>query len=254
MGVKTRAHLLQPVGARWACGFRLKGTLRSCSMKSGLLLGAALLATVASSGCGPNVNSLPATAGPTTISPLLLPFRTPQISGQWGGNVTLTGIAGGAGAARSAGALQCAGREFSAAIGESNDHTLDILQADITRPAITARLRSAGTGLACSYTGNLGANNTLSLDATAGATCVAPRLFLRCSEIIIDEDGEEVTVEEVVQLELVGSTISATYDTAGVNVTAIRGTAAHTYNIYSDDNDPLGGLVANHSFDGLFRR
>ena len=223
-------------------------------MKSGLLLGAALVVTVASSGCGPNVNSLPPTVGPTTISPLLVPFRTPQIAGLWGGPVTLTGIAGGAGAARSAGALQCAGREFSAVIGESNDHTLEILQADITRPAITARLRSAGTGLACSYTGNLGTNNSLSLDATAGETCVAPRLLLRCSEIVIDEDGEEEVIEQVVQMELIGSTISATYDTAGVNITAIRGTAAHTYNIYSDTNEPLGGLVANHAFDPLFRR
>ena len=223
-------------------------------MKSGLLLGAALVVTVASSGCGPNVNSLPPTVGPTTIAPLLVPFVTPRISGLYGGPVTLTGIAGGAAVARTAGALQCAGREFSAVIGEANDNTLEIVQADITRPAITARLRSAGTGLACGYTGNLGSSNTISLDATPGPTCVAPRLILRCSEIVIDEDGETEVVEEVVQLELVGSSISATYDLAGVNVTAIRGTAAHTYNVYSADNHPVGGLIANHSFDPLFRR
>jgi hypothetical protein len=141
-------------------------------------------------------------------------------------------------------------------MGESNDHTLEIQQADMTKPAITARLRSAGTGLACSYTGNLGANNTLSLDASQGAaaTCFVPRLNFRCSETVVDEDGEEVVVEEVVLLELVGSTITATYDVAGINVTAIRGTAAHTYNVYTGSNDPLGAMVANHSFDGLFRR
>src|SRR5687768_12156460 len=119
-------------------------------MKSGLLLGAALLVTVASSGCGPNVNSLPPRVGPTTISPLLAPFRTLQISGSYGGEVALIGISGGTGAARTAGVLQCAVREFTAVMGESNDHTLEIAQADVTKSAITARLRSAGTGLACS--------------------------------------------------------------------------------------------------------
>jgi hypothetical protein len=211
-------------------------------MKSGLVLGAALLATVAGFGCGPNLTATPApSTGPSTISPLL----APRISGLWGGTLTLTGIAGGTGPARSAGALQCAGREFSNVIGESTDHTLSISQDPASVTAITGRLASGGTGLACSYSGHIGVNKGLSL---AADTCAAPVLFLRCSEIINDQ-----LFEEVVQMELVGSSITGTYE-GDVNITAIRGTAAHTYNLRSADGDPLGGLIANHTIPGLVRR
>lgn len=215
-------------------------------MKSGLVLGAALIAAVAGLGCGPNLTGNPTPpGGPSTLEPLLAPFRAPQISGTWGGPVTLESVAGGAGPARSAGALQCAGRDISQVVGESNDHTLTIAQADISSSAITARLRSVGTGLACTYSGALGAGNSFTLDAE---TCAAPLLVLRCSEIIND-----VLIEEVVQLELVGSTITATYQ-GDVNVTAIQGTAAHSYNVRDASGDPLGGLVTNHSFPVMLRR
>lgn len=211
-------------------------------MKSGLVLGAALFAAVAGIGCGPNLTATPPLpGGPSTISPLL----APRIGGLWGGALTLTGIAGGTGPARSAGALQCAGREFSNVIGESNDHTLTITQDDLTSSAITARLRSAGTGLACSYSGALGTNKSFALDAP---TCAAPLLVMRCSEIIDDQ-----LVEEVVQLELVSSSISGTYQ-GDVNVTAIQGTVAHTFNVRDASGDPLGGLVVNHSFPLMLPR
>jgi hypothetical protein len=209
-------------------------------MKSGLVLGTAVLAAVTGVGCGPNLTAMPTPpSGPSTISTVL----APRIGGLWGGPVTLTGIAGGTGPARTAGALQCAGRELSNVIGESNDHILAISHQDPASTAITARLTSAGTGLACSYSGHIGANNTFVLDASS---CDAPPLKLRCSEIIDDE-----LVEQVVTLNLVGSSITGTYDGI-VDVTALHGTAAHTYNV--DAGDGGSGLVANHSFPVMVRR
>lgn len=222
-------------------------------MKSGLVLGAALIAAVAGLGCGPNLTANPTPpSGPSTISPLL----APRISGLWGGTLTLTGIAGGTGPARDAGAQACAGREFSAVIGESNYHTLVISHTDPTSTEITARLTSGGppdgsqpptgTGLACSYRGHLGVNNNFVLDASS---CDAPALTFRCSEVIDDR-----VVERVVNLNLVGSSITGSYDGI-VNVTGLRGTASHTYNVGTTEGDSQDqGLVANHTFSLLVRR
>jgi len=202
-------------------------------MKSRVALHAGLLAMVMlSAACGENLTSAPAAGptGPTTLSPLLLP----KVDGLWGGEMTLTGLAGGTGPARNAGAHACVGAAFDAVVGESNNHSLSIAQ---TGTSLSARLTSAGTGLACTYTGRIGSNGALVLDASA---CDATSLLLRCP------DGE------VLNLELVGSTITATLD-APVNVTSISGTAAHTYNVTGDGGHEQG-LVANHSFTSLTRR
>lgn len=193
-----------------------------------------LTLVVMAAGCGPNLTSAPpGPTGPTSLSPLLLP----KLDGVWGGDLTLVGIAGGTGPARNAGTLACVGQAFNAVIGESNSHNLSITQ---TGTALTARLASAGTGLACTYSGRIGSNGTLALDA---ATCDAPELALRC------QVGDTV---EILTLELVGSSITATTD-APVSVTNLTGTAAHTYNV-SDGRGLIGGLVANHSFARLTRR
>jgi hypothetical protein len=186
--------------------------------------------------CGENLTSTAtAPTGPTTLSPLLLP----QLGGLWGGPVTLTGIAGGTGPARDAGAIECVGAAFNAVVGETHDNSLSIEQ---TSTSLTARLTSAGTGLACTYTGRVGSNGVLVLDASS---CEAPELIIRCHP---DANG----VIRVRRMQLVGSSITATID-APVNVTTVSGTAAHTYNIISEDGD-IGGLVANHTFPGLTRR
>jgi hypothetical protein len=187
-------------------------------------------------GCGDKITTTPvAPTGPTTLSPLLLP----RVDGLWGGPVVLTGIAGGTGAARNAGAIACVGEAFNAVIGETNDNTLSIIQNGAN---VTAVLASAGTGLTCAYTGRISNNgtniedptpNTLSLTAS---TCAAPGLTFRCP------NGEVHT------LQIVGSTITAVTN-APVNVSAIIGTAAHTYNVPGQ-----GALVANHEFTAFTRR
>ena len=183
---------------------------------------------IAAVGCGPNLTAVPPgpTTGPTTLAPLLLP----QLDGVWGGDMTLTGIAGGTGPARNAGALACVGAAFSNVVGETNSNSLSIKQ---TGTDLTARLTSAGTGLACTYEGRVGANGSIVLDA---ASCDAASLLLRCP------------TGEVLTLQIVGSSITATTD-APVNVTSLTGTAAHTYNVSGQS-----GLVANHSFTGMTRR
>ena len=203
--------------------------LHSIALHIGMFAVAAIAA-----GCGPNLTSTPAgPTGPTTLSPLLLP----RLDGVWGGDLTLTGIAGGTGPARTAGALACVGAAFGVVIGESNRHNLSIAQAGT---ALTARLTSAGTGLACTYGGRVGSGGTVVLDASA---CATTPLVFRCPN------------GEVLELEFVSSSITATID-APVRVTSLAGTAAHTYNVNAR---PPGitqeqGLVVNHSFSSMTRR
>ena len=187
---------------------------------------------IAAAGCGPNLTAVPPgpATGPTTLEPLLLP----RLDGVWGGNMMLTGIAEGTGPARDAGSRACAGAAFDLVVGELNFHSLSIKQDGTS---LTARLTSAGTGLACTYEGRVGSNGGLVLDAS---TCDATSLVFRCP------DGQEV------DLAIVGSSITATID-APVRVTSITGTAAHTYNVTGGGGQGQG-LVANHSFTAMTRR
>jgi hypothetical protein len=188
--------------------------------------------------CGENLFNPPtAPTGPSSLSEVLLP----RVDGVWAGGFTLTGVAGGTGPARTAGALECVGAAYDAVVRQSNEHRLTMTRKG---SEVTARLVSVDTGLACDYRGSVGANGSLVLDAPK---CEAPTLMLRCHA---DPNG----VELVRELELVGSSITATLD-APTNVTAISGVAAHTYNITDPNNDlAVGALVANHSFVNLTRR
>lgn len=187
--------------------------------------------------CGENVSSVP--TGPTGPPSLSLSLQ-PRIEGVWGGPITLTSVAAGTGPGRAAGAFECVGAAFDAIVGETIDHSLSITR---TSTGVTAKLVSAGTGLACSYSGLIGSSNTLILNASS---CDAPELFLRCPP---DINGNVV----VRRLDLVGSSITATFDPP-VNVTSITGTAAHTYNLIDEEGKGVGTLVANHSFTNLRRR
>src|SRR5687768_2742147 len=121
------------------------------SMTSRAALLAGLFASVmATASCGKSPNATPATpAGPSSISDLLLP----RLGGLWGGDLTLTEVAGGTGAARNAGAFECVGAAFDDVIGEVNYNSLSITQ---TGSDLTAKLVSAGTGLTCTYEGKIG--------------------------------------------------------------------------------------------------
>ena len=192
----------------------------------------------AAAGCGENQFNPPsAPAGPSSLSDVLLP----RVDGLWAGRFTLTGVAGGTGPSRTAGALECVGAAYDAVVTQSNEHRLTLTR---TGTELTARLVSSDTGLACEYKGTVGINGGIVLDAPK---CEAPTLLLRCQR---DPNG----VERVRELELVGSSITATLN-APTNVTEISGVAAHTYNV-TDPNtgEAIGALVANHSFVNLTRR
>lgn len=197
-------------------------------MKIRVNLCAGVLALAATAmGCGPNLTAVPPgpSTGPTTLAPLLLP----QLDGVWGGEMILTEIAGGTGPARTAGSQACGGDAFINVLGEANFNSLSI---DQDGTALTARLSSAGTGLACTYTGRVGSNGIITLDSNSCSSS----LSLLCA------NG---TVEN---LTFVSSTITANID-APVRVTSIdNGRVAFTYNLEGQ------GLVAHHSFTSLTRR
>jgi hypothetical protein len=203
-------------------------------MTSRAALFAGLLASaVATASCGESVNAVPVTpVGPSSLSDLLLP----RLNGLWGGDLTLVDIAGGTGAARNAGALACVGAAFAGVVGEVNYNSLAITQSGTD---LTAKLVSESTGLACTYKGTIGSGTNLVMQAEA---CTPKTLTILCHP-------DPVTgVQEVRELDLVGSSLTASFDDP-INVTQIRGTAAHTYNIKDE-----GALVAKHSFTNLTRR
>ena len=183
-------------------------------------------AAILASGCGPNLTAVPpGPTGPTTLAPLFLP----QLDGVWGGEMTLTLIEGGTGPAVTAGVHACGGIAFGNVMGETNFNSLSITQ---TGTELEARLGSAGTGLACTYTGRVGSNGTLALISDSCSSA----LRLLCPNGTLEE------------LEFVSSTITATVD-APVRVTSIdNGRVAFTYNLNGQ------GLVAHHSFSSLTRR
>jgi hypothetical protein len=193
---------------------------------------AVITATAACSGT-------PTTPSPTFV-PTLAPLLIPRVAGLWGGTMTLNPVTGGTGVVPSAGLLDCVGDTFNRVIGQANEVTLEITQDG---RALEAKLRSSSTGLACTYTGTVGVEGTIALDAVS---CGEPadQLIVAC----VDNDG----TGGVRTMDFVGSTLTASVapsvnDT--VNVTAIvNGTAAYTYNLPGE-----GGFVANQSFT-LVRR
>jgi hypothetical protein len=202
-------------------------------MTSRAALFAGLFASVmATASCGTSPNSIPATpAGPSSISDLLLP----RLGGLWGGDLRFNGVSGGGTAiARDAGLVACAGAAFDAVTGEVNGHSLSITQSGTD---VTAKLVSSTTGLACTYEGRVGSDNNLALHA---GSCQPSTFTLLCP----NPNGRPFEVD----MALAGSSITATFD-APVNVTTIRGTAAHTYVVPGE-----GSLVVNQSFTNFTRR
>jgi hypothetical protein len=202
-------------------------------MNSRAALFAGLFASVmATTSCGENPNQTPVTpVGPSSLSQLLLP----RLSGNWGGEFRLDSVAGGTGPARTAGLPECTGVSFDRVVGERNNNTLSITQSGSD---LTAKLVSAGTGLACQYTGSIGSGNTFVLHAEK---CTEEDLVIMCT------DGQSRVMR------LVGSSLTASFDDH-INPTSISGTAAHTYNVLNPNEAPVNGLVANHSFQSLTRR
>src|SRR5688572_1392798 len=130
---------------------------------------AVLAALVAVAACGPTPTT-PTAPTVSTFAPLFLP----RVGGLWDGTLTFTNVSGGTGIVRTAGSMECVGSTFAAHLGQANDSRLQITQDGLD---VKGRLTSSETGLACSYTGTIGSNGGMVLDAVA---CAELPLIIRC--------------------------------------------------------------------------
>lgn len=185
-------------------------------MKSVFVLAAAILAAAGSLGCGES----PAPAAPATS-----PFVT-RFSGLWSGGMTLTTVTGG----------ECVGPELraQALTGSVDQSTITITQDDSD---VTAVIRSATTGLTCSYAGN-GSALTYALTATS---CNGAQILYQCA------NGAARVLEQV------GSTMTGTV--AGGSTS---GTVTTSYNVFADSTleiirRPIAGLTLQHQFTAVRR-
>jgi hypothetical protein len=121
---------------------------------------------------------------------------------------------------------------MASSVGVVDTRTLAMLQDGTD---LSATVTSAETGLGCQYTGRV-ALNTLALNATSCSAGDPVFIAVQCA------NGNSR------QLQLVGSTITATV--AGGVVT---GTLAETFNVLSPDDDPIAGLVINHTISATRR-
>jgi hypothetical protein len=200
-------------------------------MNSRAALVAGLFASVmATVSCGENINQTPVSpVGPSSLSNLLLP----RLAGNWGGDLTLSGVTGGTGPGVNVGATWCDGAEFARKIGvEKNEYTLVITQSDND---LTAKMVSASNGLACEYTGRIGTESTFVLHSEQ---CTQKTLAFMCSN------------NESRSFDLVGASVTASFDDP-INPKVISGKAAYTYN---SNSNPSAALVVTQSFQSLTRR
>jgi hypothetical protein len=184
------------------------------SMKSALVLVASVLAAAGSVACG----ETPSPAAPSTS-----PFVT-QFSGLWSGGLQLSRVTGG----------ECVGPELAAQSAALDQGTITITQDDSD---VSAIIRSATTGLTCSYQGN-GSAFTYSLSAT---TCNGALILHQCT------NGNARV------LEFVGSTMTGT-----VAAGTTSGTVTTTYNVFSEHTSeairrPIAGLTVQHQFSAVRR-
>src|SRR5688572_9153328 len=205
----------------------------SGQMNSRAALFAGLFAAVmATTSCGEDVFSTPAApTGPSSLADLLLP----RLGGNWGGELTLNGVAGGTGPAVNAGSTWCEGAAFARVLGERNEYTLSITQSGND---LTAKMISASNGLACEYTGRIGSEQTFVLHSEE---CTQKALNLMCSD------------NQSRSFSLVGSSVTASFDDP-INPRVISGRAAYTYNVEPNSNGQAAALVATQSFQSLTRR
>ena len=198
-------------------------------MSRAALIAGLFASLMATASCNTDPTEPPPT-GPSSLSDQLLP----RLDGLWGGDLTLTSVSGGTGSVKNAGAPSCVNSAFDDIIGETVDHRLSITHSGTK---LTAKLVSAGTGLACTYEGQIGSGNSFVLHTTV---CTPLTLAIGCF-------GTPPAT-----LALAGSSLTATFNDP-INPTQIQGTAAHTYNVRVD-NGEASALITNHVFTNLTRR
>ena len=202
-------------------------------MNSRAALVAGLFASVmATVSCGENTNATPVPpTGPSSLSSLLLP----KLGGNWGGDLTLSGIQGGTGPAVNAGVTGCDGASFAQVLGEKNEYTLTIKQ---TGSDLNALMVSASNGISCDYSGTVGSKSTFALHSESCSQLKGLALLCR--------NGESRS------LSLVGSSVTAQFDDP-VNPTVISGKAAYTFNV-GGGTSAGSALVVTQQFQSLTRR
>lgn len=167
-----------------------------------------LAASLLAAGC-----TTPGTPTPAGPSPFVA-----QLGGVWGGTMTLATVTGG----------ECIGATL--VVGAADPVSMSVLQNDTD---LTARVTSAGTGLACNYAGRASLNS-LVLDASS---CDAEVLVANC----VDGSARD--------LKLAGSSITATMS-GGI----LSGTLANTYNVFVAGEDRgVGRLVTTHQYTATRR-
>ena len=183
-------------------------------MKSCRALGAALTLAAASLACG----DTPASPTSSTTSPFAANFN-----GFYSESMRLTGVSGG----------ECVGADLTARLSSVDVGTLTITQK---QSDVTVVVRSATTGLQCTYEGNA----SLATFAVSVRSCDAAQINFGCS------NGQSRT------LELVGSTITAT-----ISGNTTTGTVATTYNVFARGTNaqttPVAGLVTQQQFTAARR-
>jgi hypothetical protein len=182
-------------------------------MKSCIGLGAVLLLAAGSLACEEP------SAAPTSPSPS--PFAA-QFSGLYTGTITLENVNGG----------DCVGNDMALTIGSTQNSTIAITQ-DASN--VSAVVRSASTGLQCSYAGQA----SFATFAVNASSCDAAQVLFQCS------NGQSRV------LELVGSTITGT-----VTGKTTTGTVASTYNVFAQSTVeeirvPVAGLVTQQTFTAV---
>jgi hypothetical protein len=150
-------------------------------------------------------------AAPTAAS---LFVTSANVEGVWNGSMTRVQSYGGG----------CAGEVIETFLPTNDFGTLSMAQDGTT---LSATLTMESTGLACRYVGSA-SGTSIALNATS---CDRTGLLVECPT-------------GPVRLQLVGS--SVTGNRAG---SAVTGTSSSTYNVFdADSGDPLGALVAGHTF------
>ena len=160
---------------------------------------------------------------PVTTSPSGQSLFTPQFGGNWNGTAVLSNVGPVVNG-------ECVGPALQAQIGTSAGTENVTLAVTQDSDAITARLASATSGLACTYKGTT-AQNTLALDA---ASCDAPMLIIRCGP-----------TGPVRQMLVIGSTVQGT-----VSGGRVSGTLSNAYNVFDEKGEvAVTRVTLNYQFN-----